>query len=495
MATGKLFQRASAIFLVLLVLAAGAGADAPAARVESSVDTLAASLGLDAEAIVPPPASPWKLVEGAARTTLQIGRLAPGAEANYSLLVSGITVFGFEARGFQGGQIEWALDGVRQGRVEGAMDLALDGGPHTLTWTFRARAADSEATLVLAGPVALRVPTVVSVPNVLQGCVLPSARIEIVHVAKLDSRDLRVTWDGRPVEWAIDARLDGLTLRQTLRFDPPPVEVGQSRHQLNVTYVDDTGTARTLVAKAVEVLHMLGVLHGPRGWVYDLQPTVWLFHPCLLSEVSDVRLYVDGVDVTPRNFTLMPTYRFENELPYKEEHSYRYELTLRNGRTFSFGGTFREGFDVLEFNVTRGALKSTSFGATVSFGNPFAPDEMPLVKATLTGAVTPPSFLRVLPEGAHMKAVYAPHVLTCAVALGIKACSPYGVRDPKFYASADMATLTVTPQGEDAFTVPAAGQLAAASRFSRLDAPALPVVDARLEAVAEAKLDLLAKLR
>lgn len=439
-------------------------ATAPAAAGTAAVEALAKSLGVSVEAIRPPPASPWGLVEDATGVTLETT-----SKATYSLTLSDVPLFGFHATARQG-TMTFLLDGAvieRFANENEPYDVALPAGQHTLSWSFAPSASGAVSDLVLDGVKPVRAPVITAALLDLVGCVTPPAHMTIVAAFEPTAVDAFV--DGQQVPATYSSALRGLGVVTQITIDVPSMQEGSSTHDLLVIVHDAAGQAWQLARQALRTVVDLTTITGPRDWAYQMRPLVFLTTTCMPQDVASIRLTVDGIERLAQAGVVGASWRFDRDLPFGEQHAWRFDVRLANGVAIAREGAFREGLDVMEFDLSPGTVLSQSDLSSV-FGSPTSPDELPLVP--VLGSI--PSFLLSSVEGFHARAVYAPLAISCSNLFGARFCLPYGNGHDDAALWANEQTLTLS-DSNGAHTYPALGQVAAMSRMERVPLPAPPV--------------------
>jgi hypothetical protein len=457
---------AYAIVLALLVVVTVLPV-APAASGTLAMEALAKSLGVPTEALRPSAESPWKLVEETAGVSLQAS-----AAGTYAITLRDVPLFGFHASAKQG-TLTFLLDGAvveRFANENEPFDLAVPAGEHTLSWSFKPSSAGAVTDLVLDGVKPVRAPVVTAALLNLYGCIPPPATLTIVGAFQPTAVSARI--DGVEVPATLQSALKGLGIVTIITIDVPMMPEGSTTHDLLVTVYDALGQGWDLAHQVLRTIVDLTTLTGPSGWAYQLRPDVFLVSTCLPKDVASIRLTVDGIERVVTQGVASLDWRFEQDLPFGEAHAWRFDLRLADGRAIAREGTFNEGLDVMEFDLSPGTIVAQS-GAPSVFSSPENPDQLPLVAAfqTIQG------FVQSSAEGFHARAVYAPLAITCSNLFGAKLCFPYGQHAEAALWAKDQ-TLTLS-DSRGSWTYPGLGQIAAMSRESRIplpspEAPTLP---------------------
>lgn len=485
------YRRCIAIVLVVVLASPFAlAARAPPQEAGSSEPPVlgAAALagGVPPDAVRSVGALGWELIEGAARTTYQAVAGDDLATGELRLRVDGIPVFGFVAR-HEGGTLRVLVDGVPVRIASfGLNDLRLDGGAHTLAWTFEPASPGANVLLELAGALSI-VPPVATVPLRLVGCLVSELPLQILSTLPIPLDRIRTLVDGVPASIEPRVTTDRGDRVETSYAIPLAQAEGTGEHRVLVEFSLPTGEVLTLLDQLLKVEILSGVtVFAPSGWTYDLRPTISLVSVCALDPVVDVTLSVDGQDVTDRMTRSLPiaaSFGFSEDIPFREEHAYVLDIRLAGGRSYHFEETFIEGLDVDEFDVGAGTLTlqwveapsipvSGKVGKIVSGASPgwiFFEPEQPLDLPPVHVRNMPGLEATIMPLAtrAHLRAVYAPLELVCTEL----ACSPFGGQAPGFYAEAGplATTLTATLEDGTVLQAPVLGQFAAASHHSHVE--------------------------
>jgi hypothetical protein len=440
---------------------------APGAVASSTaLDTLAKSLGVSADAIRPPPASPWSLVQEATGVVLE-----SSSKSTYSLTLTDVPLFGFHATARQG-TLTFLVDGAAVEKFANdnePYDVALPSGQHTFAWSFAPSSASAVTDLVLDGVKAVRAPVITAAILDLPGCITPPAQMTLVAAFEPTAIDAYV--DGQQVPATFVSAVKGLGIVTQVTIFVPSMIEGTTTHDLRVVVHDATGQVWELANQVIRVLVDLTTITGPRDWAYQMRPRVFILSSCMPKDVASITLTVDGIQRLVEPGVASASWTFDRDLPFGEQHAWRFDLRLANGVAVEREGTFREGLDVMEFDLSPGTILSQS-GAPSLFGAPASPGDLPLVPVV----ESIPSFLLGSDEGFHARAVYAPLAISCSSALGQAVfCLPYGSAHPDAALWGTEETLTLS-DGHGSHTFPWLGQVAAMSRMERVTVPALPTL-------------------
>lgn len=455
---------------------------APLAPLARGADTAPADpralLDVPVEALRLSPETAWR-VSGESPLALHAQAHGDLRADRVALPTEGVRVFAFRVHVGGGGALRFLVDGeTRQTFRAGdaALDVALSGAERELAWELVPASPGDAVDLVLVGARASLPPVVTYVTrDVWTWCGSePRVEMRVRFAAPVDASMLRVQVGDR----VLAARVNGWMVAGTRVFDvsvPAPGLPDGVPQALGATITDATGRVWDLVdlARSVTRHDVHGLSATPGGWVYDLRPTLALESACLDPSLKNARLVVDGRDVSRelRFGGYAATWTFPRDLPFGETHAYAFSVTLRDGTLATTRGALREGFDVMEWDAPSLSLlwtrtEDTPSGAEALFADLADPLALPPVAAQARVAAPPQEPLS-LPEGAHLRAVFAPLGISCE--RRVLACAPYTGEAPVFEGAALLdASLTVsTPEGR-AFILPAAGQFAAASRLGSL---------------------------
>lgn len=379
----------------------------------------------------------------------------------------------FGARGaVEGGALRFLVDGreaarwTAGGELSGR-DVALGPGTHELRFLVEPSAGQARARLVLEGATPTTLPRVLDMPSEMAGCVLDAVRITVTWSLPLDDGSVEVLVGGEAAPVRASSALDRYARVTTLDVALPPAPEGRSSLDVAVVRHLPTGAVEVIVERVLWRVNELVLRAFPNGWVYDPQPIIGLdLVGCTLPPDARVRLEVDGKPVDGARF------RFDRELAFLEEHSWRYDIRLGK-RDIVLEGRFIEGLDVVEFDVHGGRVLFLATPYVAGLTNAKAPDELPPIVVHV-----PPFGIRgawdvATPHSARLKAYYAPLALACTDEP--RTCAPYGGDAPGFVPDGvGEARLEVTPEGKGTVPIPAAGQFAAASYYSRPEPGPLP---------------------
>lgn len=465
----SLQQRMLCLAVVILVLAPIAtAARLPVPRMESSAPPVLRAADLDAGLAASSARASgdlaWHHEDG--RFVTEALKAATGRLA---IVVEGVDVVAFRYTAPRDAAVGVLVDGVAQkwlpAGTDAPFDLALDGRRHTVAWSVVAERGDAVAVRV-EGTQPLLDPALLGLPRSLLVCMdeLLPIRLGWARAVPADALEVRV--DGEPVPIrSAEAKRGWNVVETTLHVALPPLEAERSLVHVTVDARLGDRVLR-LVDGLVEVVASLTVAWDlPSDWEYDLTPTIGVESLCPANPVVDVRLEVDGEDVTHRMdpHLLGAHYTFDRELAFREEHAYVLEAKLRHGPAFRYERTFMEGLDVLELDVNPGFLHfAKAPGAWVMLAPENPADLAPLV--TGNGASFAFGQIVPLPTGAHLRAVHAPLAIQCT-STGL--CDPFTGDAPGFVPrGVPEATLTVTSPTGSKTTYPALGQLVAASHQS-----------------------------
>lgn len=472
------------ILLLLAPLASAALSPVSRERSEAPPPVLHASdvlAGLTADSARASGEVPWQEENG----TFLLHGDEPGRGV-LSIVVEGMDVLAFRYDAPLDGALALLVDGgpptpLPAGQ-DAAFDLALDGGRHVVSWVGDVQAGVALALRVL-GVDPLLPPRVLYVPSVVHECRgwQPTLSLRLVWARLLPSGLLAARVDGEPVDvrvwegWGSRA----LTTVDSYAYVPLPHGLDQATVELDATLPD--GRVVELLRQAVRIeRHSFTSAWGPQGWVYDLRPSIQASSSCQDDPLVDARLTLDGEDATARldRWETGARFTFDHDVKFGEEHAYALEATFEHAGTIRTEGTFIEGLDVLEMDVHEGALRLVEDHGAAWMSARENRRELPPVRLRAgAGDFFPDGLTEVpFPEGARLRAVYAPRAISCD---GRGMCQPYGGDAPEFgwWNTWSTPLTIVSPQGEwtASWTL---GQLVAASHRSDPDAWLMEWVDA-----------------
>lgn len=435
-------------------------------------------LEIEVDDIAPPAAgSAWVVTEDGPPLAMRAAGRPGLAPDRLVLPIGGIESFGYEAR-VSGGALRVLVDGTpvtTLGAGTHVRDLALWTGNGEVVWEFVPDAVTDQVWVVLQGARPLLAPVLQYLsPTLLSWCGEdPWLYLQLRYALPLGAGDVELVIDGETVPVRVHGGIVG-DMRSHWIHVPVPYEVTRTKEHVDLIVRDVYGTLWDLL-DGVPIVHETSswVWGSPHGWVYDLRPSVEIMSTCMRSEFASHRLFIDGVDVTDQTVVsgTSASYTFDRDLAFAEEHTWRFESRIRDGAPIVREGTFQEGLDVLEMDVpslellwTEGDV--TAEGATPGLYHLFAdlanPHELPPVVTPVRAQLADGLTMVSMPDGAHLRAVYAPLALACYYVRAM--CDPYGGAAPGFSGeTVTAATLTLTDPHGRSVELPGAGQFAAAS--------------------------------
>ncbi|HWG91569.1 MAG TPA: hypothetical protein VNZ52_12040 [Candidatus Thermoplasmatota archaeon] len=428
----------------------------------------------------------WTPVEDGLPGEVAVSGLATGETAAVTLFVEGPAPFVFWA-GAQGpAEVRFSVNGVTRFVALSshltAYDLHLPEGVHNLTWTALAHSPEAVGRVVLKGATGFLAPYLAGIPSALQTCGVHPLRFVMTSAVPLAPDGVEVALGGIALPANVTTTQVDLRLQHEVSVDLSAFAGKHGRWPLDLRVRDTFGTVWDYGSRFLTLDARVLAFAEPHGWVYTLRPTVRAVALCELSATS-LTLQVGAQVVSPVVRGTLASFTFDRDLAFNETVPYAFEVTLPEGRTQRLEGFVREGLDVLEFNLSSGALVVSPFPAGAAVGNPSVPEELPVTLSTDPRAPPMQSMAATVPpQGLRVRALYAPLALVCTdpAVFPTRTCSPYGGPAPGFYSDRWITGTTLTAGADTSvghvrgFTVGGAGQLAAASYFSRPEAPALP---------------------
>lgn len=409
-------------------------------------------------------ASAWQLDASGARATATIQLPPGGSAAPLVVRVAGMPIFSFEATLSEGAHVEVvANDETLATATAGSSmrEIPLDGVVDEIHFLASTGAQSAQIVLSLVGPETLTAPMLLDVQPTLVRCALPAVYATLRSLVPLDTNATTVTLGSDVLIGGLSqSREGGFYITKILAHLPASSTLGETR--VRITAADITGNVWQVLDRALGGLQP-GADVSPRGWAYDLRPTLRLDAPaCSSWNIQRYQLVVDGIDVTRsvRKIAGALTYEMPEEIAFGEPHTFTYTMQIRYGPEITRTGTFRGGFAVEEFDLGPGLVTATTAGGFVALAMPlggasFAGE----TGARIDGALVP------LPQGAHARAVYAPLAIACETAAEITVCDPIGGDAPGYGPAAQAgAVLELRAKGAEPVILRGVGQLAATAQ-------------------------------
>lgn len=470
-------RRTFAVLVVTLLAAVPLAAAATVSAKARTVGPGDLADGVPADALAIP--RDWRAVEEDGSLVVR------GSSAGEALLRvgGGVNVFAYRASAVDG-TLVFFIDGVEASRHRGDLrgaDLALDGGEHTLTW--RAYPAGSAPTfeLQLVGMQAIVPPAADAIVDRLAACFPLDLSAIVHHALPIAPESLAASWDGAPVAVTTSSFLidhDVLT-RVAIQVPADGVAIGEHTLALSISLGDEVLDLLDDIVTLTDGAAAL--VWPPEGWIYDRTPTLSIATLGCDVAGTTIRLWVDGEEVDEPTGGLTRSWRFDHPLAFRETHAYRFDVSFPSGVTRSFGATFTEGLDVLEYDLQDATVLYLSRGGQATFSA--HADAHDLLSARGDGAIVGGFAFQKGPR-VHVRAEYAPLEIACTKIDERTLCGPYGGGSPDYWTHAGAAAPAHLRSARSDITAPGAGQLAAAAWFSRASAE-IPEVTISTEARAE----------
>lgn len=348
-------------------------------------------------------------------------------------------------------------------------------GKHALSWRLTLVAVSVEVTadakVEILGAVNRFVPELSGLPvRVVFGCELPQIVMDVLHLADLDLSGAVVTVDGQiagPLRVQSQAAV-GLKTLTRVSFELPAPASAKGSVSVSAQIPDVTGLVGEIVDELIDfaTIEPSGriynrLYHDHRdGYLYHPWPTIEAdLYACPSVRMKSAHFIVDGQRRSaplgegtfvhagasignPATFVVAwmkvyhIEYTYDEELPYNSDHAVSAHYSARDGRSWRFDMTFREGLDkdtiLLEPSASTVALPRLELhgaaAGTWSTDAAYAAQvvldskvKVPYATPLGAGSSSAPALDEVVPAGdtwVALDAYYAPHKLVRAASLG-----------------------------------------------------------------------------